>query len=212
MSELMAEVDEALKRERLEYIWKNYGNILIGAVLCVVLGTGAYSAYSGWRASHTAAQTEKLIAAEALNDPAQSITAAETLDSGLRSIALLRAAAAFMERGDKTQAIAAYDKVASLAEAPSEFKTLAAFMAAQLQSESDPAKALSAFEAMAGMADNPYRYHARLEAALIEAHINKNYDAAIKQLDVLINAKDIPPSLNAKANALTVVYGLRQKK
>jgi hypothetical protein len=54
MSDIFREVDEDLRRDRLEKIWKRYGAAFVGAVLLIVAGTAGFVA---WR-NHQQAEAE----------------------------------------------------------------------------------------------------------------------------------------------------------
>ena len=45
MADIFAEVDEELKQERLEKLWKEYGGIFISCIAAIILGTAANSGY-----------------------------------------------------------------------------------------------------------------------------------------------------------------------
>src|SRR3954463_12883977 len=64
MSDIFREVDEDLRRDRLEMIWKRYGAAIVGAVLIIVAGTAGFVA---WRNHQRAeAETETAQLADAL--------------------------------------------------------------------------------------------------------------------------------------------------
>ncbi len=212
MSELLAEMDEAIKRERLEHIWKTYGNLILSVILLVILGTGGYSAYSGWQNSKNQKQTDLLLETEALGDPAKLSEISKDLSSGMVSVAKLRAAGAFLVKKEDAQALALYAEVAQNKSTPKEIQDLAGFMKARLSARTDPDSSISALETMSADGNNAYRFHAHLEAAVLYAHTKQDYSSALKHLNILIAEKDIPPTLNAKANALSVLYALKEKK
>jgi hypothetical protein len=212
MSELLAEVDEAIKRERLENIWKKYGNLVLFAILALIIGTGVYSGYSGWKSSKDKDQTDKLIQAGSLNDPAKLVESTDKLDPGLAAIAKIRAAGAYMTKNDPQSALPLYAQVAADTKVPKEFRDLAAFMQAQLDAKGNPDIALAAFETQAADIKNPYRFHAHLESALILGHVKQDFAAARKHLDAILAEKRIPQTLNTKTNALSVLYALKEKK
>ena len=48
---LLREIQEDLRRERLEKLWKRYGSVLIGAALAIVVAVAAYQAWKAWELS-----------------------------------------------------------------------------------------------------------------------------------------------------------------
>ena len=60
MADLFVEVDEALKQERLENIWKKYGGLFISVLIAIILGTAANAGYKYWKKSANIKQTDIL--------------------------------------------------------------------------------------------------------------------------------------------------------
>ena len=74
--ELIHEVEEDLKREKLEKLWKEYGNYVIGAILALVLGT-AITVF--WRNS----QVESRIEESEMYTNAINLTRQDKIDEAL---------------------------------------------------------------------------------------------------------------------------------
>lgn len=211
MSELMAELEEAVKRERLENFWKRYGNFILFAVLAVILGTGGFTAYDGWKDGQKQAQTDRLLAAIDTADPVKLVEASASMDAGLAAIAKARAAAAYMTRNEESKALPLYQEIAKTESYPKEFRNLGAFMAAKLTRKEKPAEAITAFEAMSADVNNPFRFHAHIEAALLLVHTQQDFASALKHLDLVLAEKEMTKDLRVKAEALRVVYSLKEK-
>ena len=64
MSDIFREVDEDLRRDRLEKIWERYGAAIVGAVLVIVAGTAGLGRRLNHQ--HTEAETETAQLADAL--------------------------------------------------------------------------------------------------------------------------------------------------
>ncbi|MCB1783696.1 MAG: tetratricopeptide repeat protein [Alphaproteobacteria bacterium] len=210
MADLFSEVDEALRQERMERFWKENSSAIVAFVVLSILATAAYSGYRSWNNGVKTQQTTQLLQAEREDDPAAALAElAPNLRPGLEVIADLNAAGNLMQNGKAEEAIAIYNKVANGEKSEPEFRDLAKLTLARLKAKEEPKEALSMLQPL-WEGEGPWRYHARLEAALIYAHDLKDYAKAKEQLSVLKEADQIPESLAKKANALEILYTLKQ--
>ncbi len=119
MADIFREVEEDIRRDRLQQLWDKYGIYLIGLVIGIIALT---SLIVGWRA-YTTSQAEEAskafstAVAEAAQEGADAPTIfsdlAERSPAGYAALARLRAAGALAEAGEVDGAIAAYDAVAA---------------------------------------------------------------------------------------------------
>ena len=58
MTDLFAEVDEALRQERVAKLWQEYGRYLIGFIATLILLTALISAYKSWEPAYTNAANQ----------------------------------------------------------------------------------------------------------------------------------------------------------
>jgi hypothetical protein len=68
MSDIFQEVDEAVRREKLEKLWKRYGNFVIAAAVVVLLAVGGWRGYQWWDAKQAAQAGAAFDAAAELAD------------------------------------------------------------------------------------------------------------------------------------------------
>jgi hypothetical protein len=119
VADVFREVDEELRRERAEQVWKKYGLYIIAAAVAVVL---AVAGLQGWRA-YQQSQREKLsaqyAAAQAMvhsGDNAGALKAFAAMGEigagGYRGLAVLREAALRADSGDVAGAIKIWDRMA----------------------------------------------------------------------------------------------------
>ncbi|MEZ5919380.1 MAG: hypothetical protein R3D66_05595 [Alphaproteobacteria bacterium] len=112
MADIFAEVDEAMRQERVEKFWKENGSLILTFVLLTILATAGFSGYRTWDAKIRATQTDALIGL--LDDPAFPEKALEegTLDlrPNLEGLALLNAAGTLAEQGKTEDALAAFSR------------------------------------------------------------------------------------------------------
>jgi hypothetical protein len=118
VSDIFQEVDEEVRREQLKKLWERYGNLAIAAALVVLVGVGAWRGYEWWEAKKAA-------------------------ESG----AAFEAAMALAESGKRTEAEAAFGKIA--ADGTTGYRHLARLREAAELSQTDPKAAIAAYEKMA---------------------------------------------------------------
>ena len=140
------EVDEELRGERLRGIWKRFGPYVIGAAIAVVLIVAVNEGWSWWQRTTAADASDRYYAALELaeqGDVAAAQTALEAIaddgSSGYATLARFREAALHARVGERAEAIAAYDALATSAANP-RLRELALVLAAYLLvDEGDPA-------------------------------------------------------------------------
>lgn len=210
---LILEIDEALKREKTEKIFKEYGPYILAGAILAVLFTGLISGYRSWNNKVNAAQTAQLMQALTSEDQAKALEdLAPSLRPGARAIAYMTAAGSLMNQNKTAEAQAIFAKTAADAALPALYRDLATLSNVRLSSsgkaKADPQALLSQLQPLMSK-DNPWRWHAYVEAALIAAQLQNDYAAARKQLEPVINADEklIPPSLLTRARALDQVFG-----
>ena len=137
---LLREVEEELRRERLEKIWKQYGTYILAAALVIVLGVLGFKYWENHRL--TAAQTSGSSYEEAMilvNEKKEGSAEKEfekiAVDGagGYRSLAQLQLAGAQNKQGKKADAIATYEALANDGSADPMLRDFARLQAAGLR-------------------------------------------------------------------------------
>lgn len=217
MADLFAEADEALRREKMAKLWAENKLYIIGFIVGTIVLTGVFSTYKSWDEGVREKQTAQVIALQSAADYPENILKTEKLDlrPGLRAITLLSAAGKFMSQKEAANALTLYERAANDNALPSEFSELATLMVVRLKENEENANAdelLSTLKTIYKNDNNPYAAHAKLEAAVIQANLNKDYDAAHSLLNELQDTTALPQSLYEKARFLDHIYSLRQAK
>ncbi len=210
--QILQEIDDALKREQTEKFFKEYGPYLLAGAILAVLFTGLISGYRSWNNKVNAAQTAQLMEAMAAPDQVTALEAlAPQLRPGHRALAHMTAAGTLLSDNKPQDALVIFNKAAADKALPAMYKDLATLMSVRLALTGDPAQ-LKADELLAKLSplmtkNNPWRWHARIEAALINAHLQNDYATARQNLaEVLSGAEILPPSLTERARALDQVF------
>ena len=171
---LFREIDEDLRQEKYGVLWKKYGNTIIAGIVVLI---GSVAGYQGWKAydiDSRLADGERF--ARALNLPAgdgsdAALQAFNRLaDEGRSGYAMLsrfQAAALLGERGERAQAAAAYDELASDGSIDAIYQGLAVILGALVDLDNADGEALMRRLAPLTADDNPWRYSAKEITALV---------------------------------------------
>jgi hypothetical protein len=211
VSDIFQEVEEDVRREKLEQIWRQYGPYIIGAAAALVLFTGALT---GWRAYESRRQAERaraFIEAAALSEsnPPEAVKAFETLGARSGSYALLarfRAAEALLKQGERTKAAALYDGIAADSSAQQRLRELAALKSAYLGADTMSLADLRARLAPLTRADGAWRHLAR-ELLAFAALEEGEKDSAIAEFRKLVDDSTTPDGVRSRAETMLGILG-----
>jgi hypothetical protein len=214
MTDLLQEVDDMMRQEKLAKIWHDHGNFIIGAVLAIILATGLFSAYKSWNYHVRTAQTAALMEAMEKPDFAAHVQdSIKDLRSGIKAVALLNAAGAALKDKKTYEALALFKTVTEDSSTPAELSGFALVMETRLAKPEGRAALLGKLEEVATSSSNPWRFHAALEAAVLKASA-QDYTGARETLMGVLGvdsflAAQLPPGLLERARALDHVYALK---
>jgi len=205
-SDLIAqEVDDEVRRERMNLLWKNYGKYVIGAAVGVVLVVAGREIYN-WRVSsiesqHSEAFQAAMEAAEIEGADAAAIwrETMPKLGGGYVALAQLRQAAALVDGGDTSGAIATYDALAASDTGSAALRELATLKSAMLmisQNDLDGARSKLATIAVKGRA---WYFSAQEQLALIDLQ-QGDFDSALVKFTLLADDAETPRSIQARAS------------
>jgi len=211
---LLREIQEDLRRERFETLWKRFGSWLIAAAVAVVVAVAAFQGWKAWQTSERNARSAEFIAAEGLvqSNPAAAADAFAALaqeSGGYALLARFREAALLADQGRLEDAAAAYEQIAA-SDAEPLYRDLATLRALGLRLAGDPPAAdletfAGSLESLSG-ANNPWRYAAReLEAAL--ALRQGNTRRAQQLFAELQGDRETPPGIRARAGEMLARLG-----
>ncbi|VIO73586.1 tetratricopeptide repeat protein [Bradyrhizobium ivorense] len=208
MSELFDEVDEEVRRERLQKLWDKYSLHIIALAILIVAGVGGWRGYEyleAQKAAEAGAAFDRAAELSEQNKHAEAEAAfadlAAKAPTGYRNLARLRMAAEVATR-DQPAAAKLYDEIAADRSVGGPEQDLARIRAAQLVMDSATyPNMLQRLEATATAKDSTFRHTAREMLALSAWRAN-DATAARQWLDQIANDGDTPPSLRSRAEAL----------
>jgi hypothetical protein len=138
LSDIFREIDEELRRDNLQQLWKHYGNYVIGLAVVIVIATAAVVGWRAYQDKQRATQGGQYAAALDLAHQGKDADAAaafaglaEKADAGRAVLARLEEAASKINSGDIPGAIAVYDQVAADNSVDSAFRGAATLLSAR---------------------------------------------------------------------------------
>jgi hypothetical protein len=175
LSDIIREVDEELKRENWQKLWKRYSRFLIGAAVISVAVTAAIVGWREYDASQRLVIGDRFAAvladAESSDSPAASADAmaafAAGAPDGYAVLARLREAKLRADAGDRVAAIAIYDSIAGDGSADRMFRDLAILYSVRTQADDGDPDALIARLSPLGAETSTWRYSARELTAIL---------------------------------------------
>lgn len=219
-NDLIHEVEESLKQERMEKLWKEYGSYVIAACVLAVLFTAAISGWRTYNVKANTADTAAVLYALDQENKAQAVSTmleTEDLRGGQEAVARLTAAGLLIREDKPAEALTHYRAVAANGDVPEMFRELARYLAVRtawtLDSDGDKAQVLlDELSPVIANEGSSWKYHARVLAAMINAADLQNYQAARDMLVPVREEKNLPLSLIQTARALDQVYQEQLRK
>ncbi|MBU6298659.1 MAG: tetratricopeptide repeat protein [Alphaproteobacteria bacterium] len=119
MSDIFREVEEDVRRERLEKLWKQYGDYIIAGVAVIVVGVAGFKLWQHYEAAQQLKASAAYAQAMQLSNSGKAAEATELFakivkdaPSGYASTAKLSEADALLADGKTAQAVALYKIIA----------------------------------------------------------------------------------------------------
>lgn len=206
LSDIFREVEEEVRRERLEKIWKQYGDYIIaGVAAAVILGAGftLWQRYQENRRATASAEFDAAIQLAATN-PTAAIGAFEkiatTAPAGYASLAKFAEADTLLIVGQRNRAVALYQSLGTGSD-DSLIGNAARIRAAWSIAEFAPRDAIEKLLAPLARPTSPWRFAAN-EALAYSDYRMGDYRRAEKEFDALASDSKAPRALKARASAM----------
>ena len=220
MVDIFDEIEEDLRAERAEKLFKKYGWLLIVIIVAIVGGAAGWQFWSRHKNQQDAAVAARYIAVQnALQQPnAAKPAQLDILDKlaadapeGYRTLARMRAAGLKADAGDVAGAVTLWNAVAADSKADPLLRDLASLRATERELDhGNPAQLEARLKPLAAP-DNPWSALAQEQLAVLDLRQNKVEDAR-KMLQTLSASLESPSGLRARANALLVGLGPQEAK
>lgn len=229
-NELIHEVEESFRQERIHELWKEYGPYIVTGCVLAVLFTAASSLWRHHQHRINTTQTAAVVTATEEADPAAALTTvAPGLRGGPKAVALLTEAATLLENGKNAEAVAAYERAANDKNVPEPFRSLALLLEIKTAwttnskiatptpwpvGNDKAANGRSLIARLQPLFDDasPWRGYARVQAAVIAAHDLGDYTQARAFLAPVRTDVHQPAAIATRANMLDKVYAAQGGK
>jgi hypothetical protein len=207
VSDIFHEVEEDVRRERFEKLWKQYGDYAIALLAVIII---AIAGYKYWQRYET---QQRLNASAAFSAAAQAAAAgdskaaaasfaniAKTAPSGYAETAQLAEANALYSAGNRSDALALYKKIAENGSSP--LAAVARIRAAWVTVDSAPKSEVEALLGPLTADNNSWRFMAKEILAYADYRAGA-LEQSQKEFAALAADKDAPDSLRGRARAMS---------
>jgi hypothetical protein len=117
LSDIFREVEEDVRRERLEKFWKAYGDYVIALVAVIILGIAGFELWQRYQANQRDKAAIAFSAAQRITDPRRAAEAfadlAKTAPTGYRLLSRVEQADGMLASGQRDTAVALYKEIAN---------------------------------------------------------------------------------------------------
>lgn len=202
------EVNEELRSDRMQFVWRRFGRLIIAAAVLVVLGTAAYVGYRYWATHKAGDNGDKFIAALALadqnktDDALAALAAIEKEGNGAYPLlANMRSASLLAQKGDTAGAVAAFTAISKQSRVPSVIHDAARLRAAFLLVETGTYDQVSAQAEELAVPANAFRHSAR-EVLGLAAYKAGDYAKARQWFQAIVDDQQAPRNVANRAQMM----------
>jgi len=210
VADIFHEVDEEVRRERLQKLWDRYSIYVIGLAVLIVVAIGAWRGYEYWQAKQAAAAGAAFESALSLSEAGKHAEAdaafgkiAAEASAGYRMLARLRAAAEIAQT-KPADAVKAYDELAADVSLGATLQDLAAVRAGTLMVDTAPLAEMQHRLDPVAEPGHAFRHNAR-ELLALSAWRNHDFTAARRYIDMIAGDGETPPGVRARADVLSAL-------
>lgn len=203
MSDIFREVEEDVRRERAEKIWKRWGAYILAAGVLVFVGIGGWQLWQRHERQEREKLSDQFLAAQRITNPRDAANAfvdlSRTGKGGYGLVARLAQANAMFASGQGKQAIDLYKEIAASDSGTigSVARLRAAWASADTSTRNQLAELLKPFD----QAENPWRQNAQEVLAYADYRALDMKSAQAKYAALAADPQS-PDSLKARARAM----------
>jgi hypothetical protein len=213
VADIFREVDEDIRKERYQKLWKRYRWWLLGITLALIIAVAAYVIIKEQNDARRIDEGRQFAAALGELEAGRSkgaadafLALADSTDSGYLALARLRAADALVQASDITGAIALYDELAGDSRADPLYRELAVLLAAErLLDRAGPEDVMQRLAPLVS-GDGPWRSLASEITGIAQIRAGRN-DAARAIFTELSDDARAPNGVRSRAQELLTSLG-----
>jgi hypothetical protein len=208
LSDIFREVEEEVRRERFEQIWKQYGDYIIAGVALVVIAVAGYELWLRYEANQKLKASETFIAAQQLADSgnvnqasAAFAVIAKDAPDGYAKLARLSQAGVLEIGGQRSEALAIFKSIAK--DDDGLIGSVARLRGGWILAADGPRADLDQLIAPLTDPASPWRFSAREILAYADYHAGQTAKAQA-EFQSLGNDKDASITLRRRCSAMAM--------
>jgi hypothetical protein len=203
VSDIFREVEEDVRRERIEKLWKAYGNYALGALVLLFAGIAGWQVWERHEAQERARVSDQFVAAQRITNPQTAASAfadiARTAPKGYAELARLSEAGAMLVSGQTAPAINLYKQIAKDDNGP--IGAVARLRAAWAMADTASRTELADLVKVLDQPKSPWRQNAQEVLAYADYRAMDRKGAQAKYA-ILAADPESPDSLRRRAQAM----------
>lgn len=206
MTDIFQEVEEDVRRERFEKLWKQYGDYIIAGVAAIAVAVAGFQLWTKYETRKRLEASQTFMRAQAAADQGDFQGATQNFGqlaksgpSGYATVATFSQANNQLAAGKKSEALAIYKSLAAKDSSP--IGSAARIRAAWIMVETDQKADLEAWLAPLNAQTNAWHYMAQEVLAYADYRAGA-LDAAQREYQALGTEKDAPNGVRARSTAM----------
>jgi hypothetical protein len=205
VTDIFHEVEEEVRRERYEILWKKYGDYVIAGVAAVAIAIAGYKFWQRYETQQLLSASAAFNAAQKLAETGNNIAAAQqfaslakTAPKGYADLSRLAEAGALLAANNRSDALTLYK---TIAESSSPLANIARLRAAWAMADTASRSELQTLLAPLAAPSSSWRSAAGEILAYADYHAG-NFKQAQAEYESVAKETDAPRTLRARANAM----------
>lgn len=202
------EVNDEIRSEQMQRVWRKLGPAIITAAVLIVLGTAGYRVYDYWTDDRSSQSGDQFLAAQKLATEGKNDEALKAFDAlektGFGSypvLAKFRAASLLAQKGDQAGAIAAFQALAKDNSVPQALRDVAHVRAGWLLIDTGTYDQVAAEVSVLAVPGQPLRSSAR-EALGLAAYKAGQMDRAREWFQQITEDVQSPRNVTSRAQIM----------
>lgn len=202
------EVNEELRSERLQTVWKRFRPLIIAVAVLIVVGVAGAGIFEWWQARESSASGDRFLTAINNANDKKTDEAIKELEALTRDgfgsypvLARMRLAALKAENGDAKAAIADFLAIGQDGGVPKAMRNVSKIRAAWLMVDQSSYDEVAAQIEELAAAASPVRHSAR-ETLGLAAYKAENYGKAREWMQQIVDDNDAPAGARTRARMI----------
>jgi hypothetical protein len=212
---LFREVDEEVRRHKIQQLWKRWGNLFIALSIAVIAIVAGYKGWQYLEHKRSEAAARDYFAAVALAEQGKSAEAAKKFADlvagghrGYGLLARMNMAADLAAAGKGEEAVKIYDQIVADASLDPNLRNAARIRAAYLLVDTAPRDEIVRRVSDLNRPDGVWRNGAR-EILALAAYRAKDYSEADRLMNEVLVDSDAPPDMRQRAQLMVSLMAPR---